>query len=158
MFNIPEEESVRRQKKERIFEYWRAIRGYNALKCIEYGFTPNKEYEKYIPDFQRMNKSYSITDIKNLYLEACDYKNDKTIEIGETSFRTFNEKFIYLREWYKEDIELPFEDTTIICPKDYDKVLTKAYGDWRTPVFNSSVHEMEYVDPDLPFADYLSNL
>ncbi len=41
---------------------------------------------------------------------------------GKTNFKT---------EWLKETIEVPFEDTTILIPKEYDAYLTAGYGDWR---------------------------
>jgi hypothetical protein len=96
----------------------------------------------------------SITEIKDQFLQEC-VCDDLTDEIGETSFRTYDERFIYKRSWYTNAIDLPFENTTIRCPEKYDEILTKAYGNWRQPVINSAVHEMEHVDPDTPYIDYL---
>ena len=58
-------------------------------------------------------------------------------------------------EWFDQTIYLPFENTVIPCPREYEKVLEKQYGDWRTPVHGSSMHEMYYIDPELPWAEYL---
>lgn len=35
-------------------------------------------------------------------------------------------------EWFGSGVEMPFEDTTIMCPLEYDKVLTQMYGDYMT--------------------------
>lgn len=34
---------------------------------------------------------------------------------------------------YTNTIEIPFEDTSVLIPKDYDEYLSLLYGDWRTP-------------------------
>ena len=52
-------------------------------------------------------------------------------------------------------VDLPFENTTVPCPIDYEKVLTKQYGDWRTPVMNGAMHEMYIVDTETPYTEYL---
>ena len=36
-------------------------------------------------------------------------------------------------DWYKEKIELPFENRKYTAPKDYDEVLKSMYGDYMTP-------------------------
>ena len=41
-------------------------------------------------------------------------------------------------------------------PRGIRKVLEKQYGDWKTPVHGGSMHEMYYIDPELPWAEYLS--
>ncbi len=155
MFNLPDDETIREEKKSRIMDYWEIIRGYNAKSCIEYGFEPNPNYVKYIEKYEEAAQKYTISEIKNLYLEECACDDNNSEEIGETSFRTFNDKFIYKREWYANAIEMPFENTTIRCPEKYEEILTKAYGDWRTPIINGAVHEMEHVDPEMPFSEYL---
>ncbi len=40
---------------------------------------------------------------------------------------------IFKREWFEDTISLPFEDTEIIVPRDYDSYLTCLYGDYMTP-------------------------
>ena len=40
---------------------------------------------------------------------------------------------IYRKQWFLEAQECPFEDTTILIPKDYDTYLTMLYGDYMTP-------------------------
>ena len=67
MFNIPSDLEIREQKKQEIFKYWRAIRGYNAATCIEYGYKPNDNYVNYIPEYQALKDQYSILELKNKY-------------------------------------------------------------------------------------------
>ena len=40
---------------------------------------------------------------------------------------------IFKTKWFTDVIEVPFEDTTIIIPRDYHSYLTLLYGDYMTP-------------------------
>lgn len=40
---------------------------------------------------------------------------------------------IFRTEWFTDTIEVPFEDTTIIIPRDYNAYLMLLYGDYMTP-------------------------
>ena len=155
LFSVPDEIRVREEKKAKIMALWKAIRGYNSFTCVTSGSEPNHEYIQYMPIYQELSKKMTITEIKQQFLEECIYYDDQTDEIGETSLRTYNDKFIYKRLWYAGTIDMPFENTTIHCPARYDEILTKAYGNWRIPILNGAVHEMEHVDPDTPFKVYL---
>ncbi len=39
---------------------------------------------------------------------------------------------IFKRHWFEDTIELPFADTTVIVPRDFDSYLTCLYGDYMT--------------------------
>lgn len=40
---------------------------------------------------------------------------------------------MFPKSWFGQGVELPFEDTVVPCPVEYDKVLTQMYGDYMTP-------------------------
>ena len=42
-------------------------------------------------------------------------------------------KMVYEKTWFRETIDIPFEDTVICCPASYDELLTYEYGDYMTP-------------------------
>lgn len=42
--------------------------------------------------------------------------------------------------WFDEFIKVPFEYLTIPIPKEYDKILTQQFKEWRTPVKGGSYH------------------
>lgn len=48
-------------------------------------------------------------------------------------------------------INMPFEFTDIACPKDYDSVLRRTYGNYMKFVKGSKVHTMVLCDPNTPF-------
>lgn len=58
---------------------------------------------------------------------------------------------IFKREWFEDTIELPFADTTVVVPRDYDGYLTCLYGDYMQlpPVEQRvSVHNHRYLNFD----------
>ena len=54
-------------------------------------------------------------------------KGDKCVCVTQWEGKLFNKK------WFEDVIEWPFEDTTVIIPRDYDHYLTLLYGDYMTP-------------------------
>lgn len=55
---------------------------------------------------------------------------------------------IFQTEWFTDVIELPFEDTTVTAPRNYDAYLRKLYGDYMQlpPVEKRISHPHFYVD------------
>ena len=47
-------------------------------------------------------------------------------------FGAYKFREMFPKAWFGEGIELPFEDTNIRCPIEYDKVLTQMYGNYTT--------------------------
>ena len=147
LFPIPPME-YRDERKQTIDGLWRAIRGWYAWQSEQIG--KSSPYSKYIPCWQEASKENTITDLKDKYIEACNWEGDYE-ELGMTSFRTFNPSFMWNKDWFNESVLLPFEDTTIRCPKMFKEILTKSYGDWSVPVFDGSIHEMVVCDINTPY-------
>ncbi|MBR4677196.1 MAG: LicD family protein [Bacteroidales bacterium] len=147
LFYVSDNEKIRNTQKHKLDELWSAIRGWNATTSIEHGNTTS--YSKYIPDWLSASNNYTIGDLKQKYMDECNQSKGELI--GMTSFRTHNNKLMWPKEWFDDVVEIPFEDTTILCPKMYDEILSRTYGDWRTPVYNSSIHEMYVLDVNTPY-------
>lgn len=150
LFPVSNDLNVRFAQKDRLDELWRSIRGWNAVNSIESGHPTI--YTKYISDWESVKGQYSLYQLKQLYMDACNEMVGNGELLGMTSFRTHSEKLMWPKEWFDKAIEVPFEDTTISCPVEFDAILTKTYGDWRTPVYNSSIHEMYILDVSTPFS------
>jgi len=153
LFNVPDDEEERTIQKETIMFFWKCIRGHDALVQTKRG-TPNKDYIQYIPYYKIVCRSMTITDIKWAYLNACAMADGPTKEVGATSSRVHLDSLMWDSKLYNSYMELPFENTTIRCPIEYEKVLDKQYGDWRTPVENGSRHEMIVVNTELPWKKF----
>lgn len=64
--------------------------------------------------------------------------------------------FRWLRkEWYTETVDLPFEDTTLPCPREYEKVLTVKFGDWKVPKRGGSMHGSAVFDVHRSYLDVI---
>ncbi|SCY04141.1 lipopolysaccharide cholinephosphotransferase [Lachnospiraceae bacterium XBB2008] len=61
----------------------------------------------------------------------------------------------YLKSWYADIVELPFEYLTVPAPKEFDLILKTYYGNYMEPVMYASDHEFELIDPDRPYTEYL---
>ena len=81
-------------------------------------------------------------NLKNQLLRAAD-KTCQCFDISECDLVTNYlyhaiQNIPFRKEWFAETIQLPFENILVYAPKEYDKVLTVLYGDWRTPVREES--------------------
>lgn len=149
LFDVPDGQEQRNKQKNEIDQAWRAVRGWNAIQNLKAGYS--SPYEQYIPYYEIMSKEMSIEQIKQRYIDACSMVDGINDEVGLTACRTHFEKMMWKKEWFKGSIELPFEFTKIPCPISYEKVLKKHYGDWRTPVCNSAMHEIYILDTETPY-------
>ena len=95
---------------------------------------PNRPFhEKALMRFREVTKLGSNWDPRVLMAKAdkdlCGFDYDKEGYIVNV-FGAYKFKEMFPKAWFGEGVELPFEDTTITCPVDYDKVLTQMYGDY----------------------------
>ena len=153
LFWVPNTTCEKEIQKEAVLFFWKCIRGHDGMLQNKRG-VPNNQYQEYIPFYLSVAKTMDIKDIKWAYLNACAMIDYPTREIGATSSRIHQENLIWDAEWYLDTIELPFENTTICCPLQYERVLDKQYGNWRVPVKNGSRHEMAHLDTHTPWDLY----
>lgn len=84
------------------------------------------------------------------------YPLKKSDEVGYVWSPQDIERWYFPREWFSDIAELPFEDTTIKCPINYDCYLTKQFGDYMTPPpieQQMPVHD-GFVDLEHSYLDY----
>lgn len=155
LFYVPDDPGIREEQRERVLYYWKCIRGHDALEQKQRGNVVNEAYLPYIPLYEEISSCMSVVQLKTAYLNACAMVKTPQREIGATASRIHLPQLMWDIEWYRSYVELPFENTTISCPIDYEKVLTKQYGDWHIPVMNGAVHEMFAVDTETPYTEYL---
>lgn len=86
----------------------------SQLRSLTYFFTTSEKYRSKYRDFE----SKLNVDEGDFYVCYAG---------------VYGRKEIYKKEWYKDGIELPFENTKIIVPVGYDAILTQLYGDYMTP-------------------------
>lgn len=153
LFYIPDTKIMRYIQRKRVMFWWKCIRGYTALKQRNV----NAEYQKYVNIYKFCSMFLNIKSMKRNYLEACSMTKRRKKELGATSSRCHLETLMWDSLWYDKTVELPFENTTISCPFEYDKVLTKQYGDYKTPVKNGARHQMAVLDLKRSFKEYFND-
>ena len=60
----------------------------------------------------------------------------------------------FRKEWFDETIYLPFETIELPAPSGYEKVLTRRYGDWRTPVDDGGQRLGILHSADIPWREF----
>lgn len=159
LFYVPDTPEERQRQKENVIHIWECIRGHSAWKLRESGRPVPQNYDQYIPVFlehwQKTGEFPNITKLKESYLLACASTSERTAEVGATSSKCHQSNLMWNTEWFDQVVELPFENTVIPCPGEYEKVLEKQYGDWRTPVRGGAMHEMIAIDPNLSWEEYV---
>lgn len=93
------------------------------------GVGTHSEAKKWLDKIDRLLKKYPID------------KSDWIVNfMGQYRFKAMFPKF-----WYGEGTLYPFEDSELMGPFEYDKVLTQEYGDYMTPPKNKNTHATELV-------------
>lgn len=92
---------------------------------------------------KQMKKNVAICIIKSWFSQGHDIKRFKVFEnyiithssnkAGKCVCITQWAGKIFESKWFEDVIEVPFEDTAIIIPREYDAYLKLLYGDYMTP-------------------------
>ncbi len=162
LFYVPDSLEERERQKKKVMHLWRCIHGHDALLSKKRGETTNQQYESFIPEYLDLCQEREINDVespdivwlKEEYLEACAWKGKKTKEVGTTATKCHVPTMIWDAKWFEQSVELPFEHTMINCPAEYEKILEREYGDWKTPLRGGEEHEMFFVDTETPWRKY----
>ena len=134
----------------------RLAAGYEKTSCLREN---QNKYWKY-----NFSKAVLLWRIFSLFYDYEEYLNlnkralylcKQSKHIGLVSFIGINEKFIWSADWFSKTCEMPFEDTTICCPKEYDLILKQQYGDYMVFRKGCAIHTMETFDAERPFREML---
>lgn len=79
-------------------------------------------------------------------------------EMGLVSFLFNNNRRNYWKkEWLQDCITVPFEFLQVKVPKEYERVLTKTYGDWRIFEKGTAMHNGIDFEPSKPYQQVLKD-
>ena len=81
------------------------------------------------------------------------FAEKKTKYVAGLSFRTKTVKL--LREDYEDIVMVEYEHLKMPIVKEYDRVLTQWFGNWRVPQMSGNDHGDVLFDVDRPYTDYL---
>lgn len=85
--------------------------------------------------------------------QAQQYNGEETEYVGIVALGS--EKFVWPRKDIMNPVQMRFEMIDIPVPADYDRVLEKTYGDWRTPVRGGALHGGIFFDPEESYKKYI---
>lgn len=97
-----------------------------------------------------MNISFKRTEtlkmeILDYFVKICRmYQEEESDELVKYPLWILDISASLKKEWYTERVWLPFENIQIPAPREYEQVLTACYGDYMTPVKNTSLHEYPF--------------
>ena len=155
LFNVPDSEEKLHEQQEKIMSAWRTYKGYEVDREIRLTGSSkfNPDYIQYIEDYKTASKYTDFAGMKQQYVDYCSLEQDNTTErVGLLSFRCKDQRLFWKRSWFGKGVSLPFEDTFINCPEQWDTLLTHQYGDWRTPVKGLAFHDVGVIDTETPYA------
>lgn len=122
--------------------FLKKLLNFTVIKLIHFLNREKKETNPYFIEFEDTVKANN---------------NTETNTLGKLFFCPINEKSIWKSEWFKKTIYVPFEMLTIPVSAEYDMIMTKFFGDWRTPGHNSNAHGDVLFDVDKPYSFYIKH-
>lgn len=117
------------------------------LYCLLHIYN-NKRIDYYLDQFIKNNSlrlSGATVSKLSLYLSLPKYK-------------TADKLLIYDSHWWDETVYLPFEDIALPCPKHFDEILSKMYGNYMIPVQVSTAHGGCILDLYRPYEDVVNEM
>ncbi|MBR6104153.1 MAG: LicD family protein [Paludibacteraceae bacterium] len=87
---------------------------------------------------------YICRSFENLIQKYNNTSSERIYFLGLTTKKL--ETRYLKKEWYSETLWLPFEDMLMPVPSGYDSLLREEYGDYMTPVEQSTMHGDVYLD------------
>ncbi len=92
-----------------------------------------------------------------LFEDFCADHFGETESLNHIMYEIFQADYKSVRkEWFRETISLPFENTYVPVPIDYDKILTQCYRDYRQMIQGGGLHQNIILDPDIPWNEYFA--
>lgn len=129
--NIPDRQEPRKKHEKRLYVLKRLFLAKQGYKIAQKG-----EFSKQF--IYTVLKIASFFMSKNFIRNSLDkemkrFENEKTELVAAIGGAYSYSKESVKRSWFEETVMLPFENTELPAPKDYEEYLTCFYGDYMTP-------------------------
>lgn len=146
--SLPRETQLRKQYQEEIQEI------YHLLTLLQYeeqsGNKIPKQQLAYSISLVEKRCHVLLKDKNTRQKQLVQLLREKTMEMGDAESLEVtnvylwreNENYRLPKLSYKEGVFLPFENTKILVPNDYEKILAIKYGaNWREPIQTGGLHD-----------------
>ena len=155
LFYVPDNSFFAWYQEKRLMLMSWALHGHDLLRSKKIvGLNIKKKDIPYCLLWQVVSIFSDYKSYEKKYIEVCNIEKKKTGNIGLTSYYR-KEVYRWPTSVFCECVELPFENTFISCPADYEGYLDKQYGNWRTPVKVAAQHSMKVIDTEIPYKEKL---
>ena len=140
-----------------------ATNALNELMGTIYNFSAIEEHVqkggKTVNDWSVIEELNSLPDVSrqhafiNVYATALFNQSSNVAWIEDTCRDM--KKYSHPKSFYRETIYLPFESIQLPAPVDYEKFLTRYFGDWRTFV-NDGIKRLGLIhSADIPYEEFV---
>lgn len=159
---VPDDEKEREEFKKEV------RRAYG--KCFSPRFSHSERYHKYIVllyNAMVILPRKVVWSVSNLFFSrrkkferfekiAGRYRNERCKFITDiVMLATLNkELWLFPAKGYENPVELPFEDTKILAPSDYDLDLRIQYGDYKKIEIGTSLHGHIFFDTERDYTEF----
>lgn len=146
--SLPKQTQLRKQYQEEIQEI------YHLLTFLQYeeqsGNQIPKQQLAHTISLVEKRSHVSLQDKKAMPKQLLQLLREKTMEMGDAESVEVtnvylwreNENYRLPKSSYKEGVFLPFENTKIRVPNDYERILAIKYGaNWREPIQAGGLHD-----------------
>jgi len=114
---------------------WLKIRFCKRLMNILYSPIPSENAVKEIVRkfLKPLGKLIKRESFYRRFEKICKKYSDSSDTVTLLSFNTDYRMRLLDRSWFNKTVYLPFDEMTVPCPEDYENVLVRKFGDWKTP-------------------------
>ena len=107
--------------------------------------------------FSRLIMSiFKYQNVYKKYENICSKYNGKgNGMVSNLSFKYGREKYMHKKEYFEDLIDATFEGINVKIPREYDKILSKQYGNYHEFKVGTSTHGKLYLSADIPYKKYL---
>ena len=134
-YDIDEIRTMRSSYNSLIREYKQSVRYYTFDTLLS--FCKEKNYRKVAYYIRKFIINKCLIGPNYYRKRIHEFENGLKKREGDYLFHIYFtydvEKEIFKKDWFKDYIEMPFEDFKIRIPKGYKEYLTQLFGDYMTP-------------------------
>ena len=102
---------------------------------------------------------FNYQKVYKKYEKICSKYNGKgNGMISNLSFRYGRIKYMHPKEYFTDLIDAKFEHINVKIPREYDRILSKQYGNYHEFKVGTSTHGKLYLSTEIPYKEYLRKL
>jgi len=157
---VPDQEDVWEKECRRAQRYYELMNRFGSMSS-HYLADPRMDYYQVkrllhavaSPLWERLARHYF-----NLFERECRrFNGEPTQKLSLYCWGYKYKKLHRSRADHEETTEMDFEFLKVPVCRNYDHALTEVFGDWRTPVRDSSMHGNVLFDTERPYTYYLDD-